>query len=291
MPRFLVLLCFAFLTACVPSIQNTIPVDAPAFHLLERGSGLVQLDPPKIGSSSATFRLNLELRNPNLFTMTVLAIDFDFFINDQRLSQNRYTQRLNFVPSGTAVVPVDVTVLLTETSSVLEDLASLLAGDDVVYRLDAALSLEVEGQRQQLAKRTVLSSTFNQDIQLVPPIIRLDTNTVTLVAASADRAVIELGLEFRNISPYGFIFSAPDVSLNFADVNGVAQTEISQALPAFSSASATLRFSFSPSEFGLVDGPLLAGLELSLDGAFSLEMTGLIRLEFIESQLVSGVLE
>ena len=87
----LLLLVF-LLNACAPSAGNF--VKAPKFKLLAENSGLVRLNPPGVGTPSATFLFNLEVQNPNSFRLSLAGLDFDLFVNGKRSVRGQFYRRV-----------------------------------------------------------------------------------------------------------------------------------------------------------------------------------------------------
>lgn len=290
-PRLLALLTLALLlTACVPGATSL--VQAPQFRLLTQDSGLVRLNPPGVGSPSATFLLNLEVKNPNAFGLSLEGLDFDLFVNDKRSVRGSFTEGFTLAANGSTRLPLEVDVPLERGISLLADLAGLIVGEPTRYRLDGTVALEILGTRQQLPSATLVSGTLVQPIRLAAPEVRFVSEGSGLRDVGLTRATVEVQLELANPTPLGYVFRAPELDMRLGGTRVGVGRAVTQALPAGGNAPLSLQIDVNPIALASQLANLQAGrgLEFSLLGGFTLGLPGILDRDFAVQNLVSGLL-
>ena len=290
-PRWLALLTLALLlTACVPGANSL--VQAPQFRLLTQDSGLVRLNPPGVGSPSATFLFNLEVQNPNAFGLSLAGLDFDLFVNDKRSVRGSFTEGFTLAANGSTRLPLEVDVPLEQGISLLADLAGLIVGEPTRYRLDGTVALEVLGTRQQLPSATLVSGTLVQPIRLAAPEVRFVSEGSGLRDVGLTKATIEVQLELTNPTPLGYVFRAPELDMRLGGARVGVGRAVTQALPAGGDAPLSLQIDVNPIALASQLASLQAGrgLEFSLLGGFTLGLPGILDRDFAVQNLVSGLL-
>ena len=282
----------ALLSACIPQAAS---VEPPSFRPVPESFALVQLDPPGVGSGTATFSLDLEVGNPNPFALSLSELDFVLFIEGRRAARGRSAEGVTLPPHGVKRLTLDITAPLSEVPEGLDDVARLIAGEPTRYLIEGAATVEAFGLRRRLSSVTLASGTVEQPVALRAPTFRYLPEGSGIRELSVDRIVIEVGLELANPTPLGYVFTAPDVRLMLGDRSVGKGQIITQPVPAFSSAALTLRFEFSPATLGIALASRLADpgggeLELGLSGGFALELPGILRRDFSVARLLSAVL-
>lgn len=286
---FLVLLLLALLAACAPA---TSFVAAPTFRFLPEGSGLVRLEPPGVGSGAAVFRFNLEAANPNAFGVTLAGLDFELAVNGRRAASSRFVGGVSLAPQGTSPLALEVAVPLVEGVALLGDVARLIAGEPTRYTLTGTVTLEVLGMRQRLPSATLAAGEVRQPLALLAPEVRFVPEASGLREFTPTRAVVEVGLELHNPGPLGYLFRAPDLTLQLAGTRLGQAGLVREPVRPFARTPLALRFEFNPLSLGAVAAQLGAGspLELGVQGAFVLELPGVTTQAFPARELAQGVL-
>ena len=285
-------LSLVFLSACIPRAAS---VERPTFRAVPESFALVQLDPPGVGSGTATFSLELEVGNPNPFALSLSELDFVLFLNDRRSAQGRSAEGVVLPPRGVERLTLDIEVPLSEAPELLDDMARLVTGEPTRYRLEGAATVEAFGLRRRLSSVTLASGTVEQPVALRAPTFRYLPERSGLRELSVNRVVIEVGLELSNPTPLGYVFTAPDLRLMLGGRSVGEGQVVTQALPAFSNTPLTLRFELNPVTLGVALASRLAGqsgegLELGLSGSFALELPGITRRDFSIARLLRAVL-
>ena len=286
------LLVLVFLSACLPRAAS---LEEPTFRPVPESFALVRLDPPGVGSGTATFSLDLEVGNPNPFALSLSELDFVLFINGRRAARGRSAEGVALPPRGSGRLDLAIKVPLSEAPELLGDMAHLVTGEPTRYRLEGAATVGAFGLRRRLSSVTLASGTVEQPVTLRAPTFRYLPERSGLRELSVNRVVLEVGLELSNPTPLGYVFTAPDITLTLGGRSVGEGQVVTQALPAFSSTPLTLRFDFNPATLGVALASRLAnlsggGLELGLSGSFALELPGILRRDFSVARLLSGVL-
>lgn len=285
------LLLLSALSACVPGVSS---VERPIFRPIPESLTLVRLDPPGVGAGTATFRLDLEVDNPNAFDLSLSKLDFELFINGKRAAQGS-SEGVSLPPNGSERLRLDFTVALSEAPELLGDMARLVVGETLPYRLEGAATVEAFGLSRRLSNVTLAEGEVAQPVALTAPTFRYLPES-GLRALSLNRVVVAVGLALDNPTPFGYVFSAPAIALKL-DGQTVAEAGVAaQPVPAFASATLTLRFELRPTTLGVALVEKLAklssgaGLDLELSGRFALELPGMLTRDFSVERLLTTIL-
>lgn len=287
------LVLLGLLVSCAPATQG---FSSPTFRLLQEGSGLIRLNPPGVGDGTATFRLVVEVSNPNPFGLQIAGIDGDLFLNGRRAASGTSPSGFVLASRGVSLQTFEIAVPLRETTALLEVLARLLIGDPVAYRFDGSITLTVFGVSQRLPTVTLVEGTLSQPFRLERPAIAFDSANSGLRSLSLQRAVIDIAFVMENPTPLGYLFEAPELTLSLAGVPVATTRLVSRPIPAFSSSTEALQFELGTAELGLSLLNRLRGLatgsslSTSLTGQFSLKLPGLTEENFSLAELVNGSL-
>ncbi len=275
------LLALSFLPGCIPRASS---VEPPTFRPLPESFTLVQLEPPGVGSGRAMFRLELSVGNPNTFALSLSRLDFTLFINGRRAAQGSSNEAVNLPPNGSERLTLNITVALGEVPEVLGDMARLVAGEPTPYRLEGAATASAFGLSRRYAGVTLAEGLVEPPAALTAPGFRLLPSGLRELNLS--RAVVAVGLELDNPTPFGYVLSAPAVTLNLDGRNVATASVTAQPVPAFSSTTLNLTFELRPTTLGVTLFEKLAGLsnsgglELELSGDVALELPGMFRRNF-----------
>jgi LEA14-like dessication related protein len=276
MKRLVPLVLMLLLSACAPGLTSVI--SPPSFRVVEAGTGLVSLEPAGVGLGAALVHLEIEARNPNPFPVELAGLDGGFFLADQRVAASTFREGISLPANGTARLGLDVEVPVEGAAHLVSQLARLVAGDPVPYRLDATVSIDVFGTTQQFPALTVAQGRLQAPGGLRPPTVRLDPAS-TDVRFSGLTAIVSVGLMIDNPLPLGYFVRGPQVTLQL-DGRPVGRASIPRtAVAANGDSRAALRF-----EVGLADaGAALlsrlqgggSGLRMALAGNLSVEIPGI----------------
>ena len=288
-----VILILNVLPSCLPRASS---VERPTFRPLPESLTLVQLDPPGVGSGTATFRLEVEVGNPNTFALALSNLDFTLFLDGKRAAQGSSSEEVDLPPMGMRRLTLNVTVPLDEAPGVLGDMARLVTGEPIPYRLEGAATVGAFGFSRQLDAVTLAEGRVEPPAALTAPTFRYLPEASGLRELNLNRAVIAVGLELTNPTPFGYLFSAPAITLTLQGRSVAEASLLAQPVPAFSSTSVTLVFELRPATLGASLVEVLAGLassggvELALSSGFSLELPGMFTRDFRVERLLDAVL-
>ena len=288
--QIVALLLTVLLNACVPGVDNF--VRAPTFKLLTQDSGLVRLNPPGVGSPSATFLFNLEVQNPNSFGLSLAGLDFDLFVNGKRSVRSSFAEGFTLAANGSTRLPLEVDVPLERGLSLLADLAGLIIGEPTRYQIDGTIAVEVLGTRQTLPSATLVAGTITQPVRLAAPEIRFVPERSGLRDVGLTRATLGVELELSNPTPLGYVFRAPELDMRLGGARVGVGRAVTQVLPAGGSAPLSLQIDFNPVTLASQLATLQTGrgLEFALVGGFALDLPGILDRDFAAQNLVSGLL-
>lgn len=292
MNRFGLFLFGSLLVLLVSCAPGTGGLQAPSFKLIDDGSGLVRLDPAGVGRGEAVFRLNLEISNGNAFAVRLAGLDGEFLLNDHAVARASFTEGVSIDARASVVTPLEVRVPLSDGLQVLPDLVALIAGDATHYRINGTVVLDVLGTEQRLPATTLVSGVIRQPIRLVAPQVRLNADA-TNVSINLSRASIDLSMMVENNGPLGYELRAPALQLAINGRNVAGTDNINVPIPAYSTTPVTLRFDLNLLSLGasvVNDLRDLPSAELSVNGAFSLDVAGITSASFSAQSFVSGFL-
>ena len=289
----IILLILSFLPGCLPSTSS---VEQPTFRPVPESLTLVQLDPPGVGSGTATFRLELEVGNPNTFALALSNLDFTLFLDGKRVARGSSSEGVNLPAMGRGRLTLNATVPLDGAPEVLGDMVRLVTGEPLPYRLEGAATVEAFGFSRRLDAVTLAEGRVEPPAALTAPTFRYLPEVSGLRELNLNRAVVAVGLELNNPTPFGYIFSAPAITLTLKGRSVAEASLLAQPVPAFSSTSLTLEFELRPATLGATLVEALAGLssskgiKLELSGGFSLELPGMFTRDFRVERLLDAVL-
>lgn len=272
MKRLPILALLVLLASCVPGASVVAP---PTFHLLS--SALVSLEPPGVGRGAAVVRLELEARNPNPIGLQLAGLDGDFYLNDRRVASSRFPGGVAIPAQGSGRLTLDVEAPLEGAPHLLAQMARLLTGSAVPYRLDGTLAVEVLGTTQRFPSVTVARGELPPPPPLRAPTVRFDAGA-SGVRLDGLTAVIDVGLAIDNPLVLGFWASGPQVEIR-VDGRPVGRASVpATPVPALGTSRAVVRVEAGIAELGaalmsrLQSGGL--GLEVGLRGDMAFEIPG-----------------
>ena len=269
------------LASCLPGADAVL--GPPPFRLQAEGSGLTRLDVADVGAPSATFRLVIDVTNPNPVGVRLAVLDGDLYLNDVRAGSVAFADGLDLPARAHARLALDVTLDADAFPALTNAFADALAGRPLRYRLDAQVGIDVLGAVQRFPRTTLLAGNVASDLRLSPPRLSLERDHSGVQSVSFDRVVISLALRVHNDGPVGLRVRAPDVRFGLGGREVATLQLPTTSLPAGSSSLLVQELVLNPVQLGaaiiteltrLASG-LAAGVELSLRGGWELEVPGL----------------
>lgn len=262
-----------FLASCVP---GTSVVSPPSFSLVSDASGLVRLEPPGVGTGAAVIRLELEAHNPNPFGLQLAGVDGDLFLADQRVAASRFARGVSLPPGGTARLALDVEAPLAEAPHLLGQMARLVAGEAVPYRLDGTVAVDAFGTTQRFPSVTVARGELRPP-DLRAPEVRFDAGA-SEVRLEGLTAHVEIGLVIDNPSPLGFYARGPEFELRL-DGRTIGRASLQETpVQALGPTTASLRLEAGIAQLGAALLTRLQGggteLQVALAGDVVFEIPG-----------------
>ncbi|MEX2542578.1 MAG: LEA type 2 family protein [Trueperaceae bacterium] len=279
MKRYLLLVLPLLLAACAPGVSSVIA--PPTFRVVESETALVRLEPAGVGSGSALIHLELEAVNSNPFAMELAGLDGDLYLGGQRVAGSTFEGGLVLPSRGTSRLGLDIEVPVQGAPQLLSQLARLVAGDSVAYRMDATATVNVLGAPQRFPSLTVAQGDLRAPGGLRPPTVRLDP-AASEVRFSGLGVQVDVGLVLDNPLPIGYFVRGPQLTLQ-VDGRSVGRASLPRVpVPAASSSTALLRFDLSLADVGAAMMARLrggtSGLRLALSGELALEIPGIASL-------------
>jgi hypothetical protein len=288
----------ALLVACAPSAAPTIA--PPSLRFVPDGSGLTRLDVPDVAGTAAgaTFRLLVDVVNPNPVALRVARLEGAFSLGGAALGEVAVDD-LDLRPGGTTRLALDVVVPFEALPRALPALADLVLGRRVPYRLDGTVGFEVLGVAGRLGPVTLLEGSFGQEIVLRAPDVTWDRAASGVRSVSFDRVELDLALLVRNPNPVGLALRAPDVRLRV----GGREVAVVQVVPgrvrALEETTLVLRVVLNPLPLGAAVVTQLqalaaggaASVDVVLVGAWELELPGVRSVRLDPTELVRGRLD
>lgn len=273
---FGLLTVLVFLTACVPGANVVAP---PSFALVPEASGLVRLEAPGVGRGAAVIRIVLDVTNPNPIPIEVAGADADFVLADRRVAQSRVRDGLALAANGTSRWTIDVEVPLAEAPHAVGQLARLVGGDRVPYRLDGALTLDVFGTMQRTPMLTISRGELAPPGPLALPQVGLDPSA-SRVGLEGLTAFVEVALSIRNDTWIGYRVEGPSL-LVLLDGRPVGSASAPPAaVPAFGETTVVIRAEASVVDLGAALAAQLQGggaLQVAVDGDLVFSVPGIVQ--------------
>lgn len=155
------LLLFALvLSSCVPALGPI--VQAPTFSI--RGEIEMisyELPLPLISAGQVTFRVPMDITNPNDFEVFLNRVDFDFNVNNRLAVTGAFTDGVTLVARGSSAVSLDIIIPLESGIALIEDIVAMVAGQATNVSLDGKVTIDVFGAAEIYAKTRLLSGQIN----------------------------------------------------------------------------------------------------------------------------------
>ena len=152
------LLLALFLSGCLPGAVSA--VQAPQFSLTGELE-VVAFSPPLIGTGEVTLRLPMTVYNPNPVGVALSRVDFDLYVNGRRALTSAFTDGITLAAQDTRPLVLDVTIPLSDSIELVNDISNLVQGSATSYRLDGSVTVNVLGVIDVFAKTTLVSGQLN----------------------------------------------------------------------------------------------------------------------------------
>lgn len=285
------------LAACAPAAQAVLA--PPTFRIVSEESGLARLDLPGFRDAGATFRVVIDVANPNAVPLQLAELDGHFFLGGVRVAAASFAGGIDLPPRGTARLVLDVRVSADELPGILAGVAEVVAGRPVVYRIDAAVGIDLFGVAQRFGSATIAQGTVQHDIGLRAPTVRLDPDATRVRSVSFDGITIDLALRVQNPNVVGVLLRAPDVRVRIGERDVALVQLVPERLAAGAETVLVQRLVINPVQLGAAIVTQLQGLasggsasvDIAISGAWELEVPGLRSLRFDVAEIVRGRLE
>lgn len=280
------------LAACAPGAAVLSP---PTFQLDASRSGFVSIDPPGVGDGSALFRLALNVTNPNPVAARLSGLDGELFLRETRAATSSFRGGIDLPANGSAPLILDVKVPLGAAPLLLDTIGNFLAGNPVVYRFDAAVTIDVFGAPQRFPSFTVARGELGAGAGLVAPRFTLTGSQLRFEAVN----LVALTLQGELVNPglVGYLVQVPRLSLGVGGAEAATASLEQVAVAAGATSAVTLTFRFDPTALGAA---LLAqvqaasagvgGLSVQLSGGWRLEAPGILTTALEPTTLLRDVL-
>jgi len=280
------------LGACLPGADGAL--GAPTFRLQSEGSGFVRLDVAGVGPPSATFRVVLDVANPNPVPVRLALLEGDLTIASVPSARVRFVDGIDLPARGQSRLALDVTIAAAALPALGAALADALLGRPVAYRLDAEVGIDVFGAVQRFPRTTVVAGEVRSALTLAAPTVRYDATASGVRSVAFDRIVFDLVFDLDNTGAVGMIVRAPDVRVAL-DGRNVATVQVrATPLPAGASARVVQELVINPTQLGaaivaeltrLAAGQA-ASVRITLSGAWDLEVPGVVSRRIEAGQLL-----
>lgn len=270
------------LAACLPGTEAVLA--PPSFRLQADESGLVRLDVAAVTSPSATFRLALDVANPNPIGLRLASLDGDLYLDDVRAARVRFADGLDLPARGQARLVLELTLATDAFPALAGAFGEALAGRAVAYRLEAEAGVDVLGAVQRFPRTTLLAGSVSSDLRLAAPRLELDRDASGVRSVGFDRVVIGLVVILHNDGPVGVQVRAPDVRFGLGGREVATIHVPTTTLPAGASTRVVQEVVLNPVQLGAaivteltrMAGGQAGGVEVSLRGGWELEVPGVL---------------
>lgn len=259
------------LAACVPASTVLAP---PSF---EAGTvRLLRLDPPGVGAEGMVLGVEATVRNPNPIGLAVRDVELALELGGASVARSSLPAGLNLPAAGRSPLIIEVAVPWSAAPGLVTDVAALLGGQPLPYRVDAAVAVDLVGVTQRFGGLTLAQGRLQPPGPWTPPTLRLDTSEAHL-ALSGTTLSVEVGVIASNPGVIGVRVEAPSLDLRLGG-RPLGRVEVAPAaLPAGATVRLPLRIEVALSDLGAVLATRIAAggeLELALNGAWRFEAAG-----------------
>lgn len=285
------------LSACLPGADSAF--GPPTFRLQSEGSGFVRLDVAAVGVPSATFRVVLDVANPNPVPVRLAVLEGDLLLASIPSARVRFEDGIDLPARGHARLTLDVTIAADALPALGGAFADALLGRPVAYRLDAEVGIDVFGAVQRFPRTTVVAGEVRSGLTLAAPTVRYDAATSGVRSVAFDRVVLDLAFDVENPGAVGMIVRAPDVRVGLGGRDVATVQVLPTALPAGGSARVVQELVINPTQLGaaivaeltrLAAGQA-ASLRITLSGAWDVEVPGVVSRRIEPGRLMDVLIE
>ena len=285
------------LPACLPGTEAVLA--PPSFRLQAVESGLMRLDVATVGAPSASFRLVMDVVNPNPVGVRLSSLEGDLYLADVRAADVRFVDGLDLPARGQARLVLDLRLAGDVFPALAGAFADALAGRAVGYRLEAEAGVDLLGVVQRFARTTLLTGSVSSDLRLAPPRLSLDREASSVRSVGFDRVVIDLVVIVHNDGPVGMQVRAPDVRFGLGGRDVALIHVPTLALPAGASRRVAQEVVLNPVQLGAaivseltrMAGGQVGGVEITLRGGWELEVPGVLTRSVDVAELLRARLE
>jgi hypothetical protein len=285
------------LSACLPGADGGL--GPPTFRLQSEGSGFVRLDVAAVGPPSATFRVVLDVANPNPVPIRLALLEGDLVIASVPSARVRFVDGVDLPARGQARLALDVTIASDALPALGGALADALLGRPVAYRIDAEVGVDTFGVVQRFPRTTVVAGEVRSALTLAAPTVRYDAAASGVRSVAFDRVVFDLVFDLDNTGAVGMIVRAPDVRVAIGGRNVATVQVLATPLPAGGSARVVQELVINPTQLGAAIVAELTRLaagqagsvRIALSGAWDLEVPGVVSRRIDAAQFLDVPIE
>jgi LEA14-like dessication related protein len=274
--------CLPFRRAPSPGadIDRAEPI-APIQPLVLTSSESVieRFDPPGPESTSLLeLTLSTRAQNINSFAVTLTRIEYDFFLQDRRVSSGEFTPSL--LVQGNSQEPL-ILALSTplERTDLIKAAAQTFAGTPLPFRLEGTLSFTSNNYGFTSRKLVLLSGELSSRQQLELPRLSLVAGESRIFTLREGVPVIQVLVEAENPGDVGYFLYGKDLEVLLNDVPIAKQ----DASPVPVQAG-------QKSSFEVLFYPDLAGLSSDMTKVLDDALTGIDTEVTVQGQLFVDVL-
>jgi hypothetical protein len=285
------------LGACAPGADGAL--GPPTFRLQSEGSGFVRLDVATVTAPSATFRLVLDVANPNPVPVRLALLEGDLVVASVPSARVRFVDGIDLPARGQARLTLDVTIAADALPALGDAFADALLGRPVAYRLDAEVGVDVIGVLRRFPRTTVVAGEVRSALTLAAPTVRYDAAASGVRSVAFDRVVFDLVFDLDNTGAVGMIVRAPDVRVAIGGRNVATVQVLATPLPAGGSARVVQELVINPTQLGAAIVAELTRLaagqagsvRIALSGAWDLEVPGVVSRRIDAAQFLDVPIE
>ncbi len=285
------------LAACLPGTEAVLA--PPSFRLQAVESGLMRLDLATVGAPSASFRLVMDVVNPNPVGVRLASLEGDLYLADVPAAGVRFVDGLDLPARGQARLVLDLRLSGDALPALSGVFADALAGRAVTYRLDAEAGVDLLGGVQRFPRTTLLTGSISSDLRLASPRLSLDRDASSVRSVGFDRVVIDVVVIVHNDGPVGMQVRAPDVRFGLGGREVATIHVPTIALAAGANARVAQEVVLNPVQLGAaivteltrLAGGQAGGVEVTLRGGWELEVPGVLTRSVDVAELLRARLE
>ena len=181
-------------------------------------SVIERFDPPGPDSTSLLeLSFSTRVQNVNAFAVTLTRIDYDFFLQDRKVSSGGFTPGLQVEGNSQEPLTLALSTPL-ETTNLIKAAAQTYTGIPLPYRLEGTLSFTSDNYGFTTRKLVLLAGELSSRQQLELPTLSLVTGESRLFTLREGVSVIRVLVEAANPGDVGYFLYGKDLEVLLNDV-------------------------------------------------------------------------